>query len=306
VTPDADRADRSHALPADAVRGYAIYGYQFAIATRSAAAGRLLDRLYAPHAVAALTGPYDAFGVEYVRHERRASWQVRTSATECAAYSSLGAALRALEYAICSRVLAYRSDLIVLHGATLLRSGLLTLVLGRSGAGKTTLAIALTTHGFRLLSDDIALLDPASNQLLPLPRCFHLDRRSRGLLASVGVALPAAAVQHGFVTPADLGDATAGASTLRNVVLLTGGTGDAASADGCRVTQAETAVELLYEAGWTAEHGAAPLSALASLLARADCIRLSRGPLGELSGRVSSFCEANEAATKPSKPVPVR
>ena len=86
----APNADRRPALPADAVRGYAIYDYRFAIATRSPAAAQLLDRLYAPYAVVEMTGQCDLFGVARVRRERRASWQIRVNDAECSAYGSLG------------------------------------------------------------------------------------------------------------------------------------------------------------------------------------------------------------------------
>jgi hypothetical protein len=48
---------------------------------------------------------------------------------------------------------------VALHAAALARNDTAVLLVGSPGAGKTTLAIALTRAGFDLLADDVALLD---------------------------------------------------------------------------------------------------------------------------------------------------
>jgi hypothetical protein len=49
-------------------------------------------------------------------------------------------------------------DSLLLHGAVLEKDGRGVLILGKSGAGKTTTALALLRNGFRLLSDEYAVL----------------------------------------------------------------------------------------------------------------------------------------------------
>jgi hypothetical protein len=64
-----------------------------------------------------------------------------------------------------------QSDSIVgLHGAALVRDGSCLILAGGSGAGKTTLAIALCTAGWRLLSDDLAPIERTGGRVLAFPK----------------------------------------------------------------------------------------------------------------------------------------
>jgi ABC-type cobalamin/Fe3+-siderophores transport system ATPase subunit len=62
-----------------------------------------------------------------------------------------------LKASMTERILASLEDEVALHVAMLVRDGRATLLCGPPGAGKSTLAMALTQHGFALAGDDIAL-----------------------------------------------------------------------------------------------------------------------------------------------------
>ena len=93
---------------------------------------------------------------------------------------SLGAALNRLEREICLRTVASPTDHIAMHGATVLTDRGAAFITGPSGAGKSTLSLALATLGYQVGGDDVAFLDPsAPAPIWPMPRCFHVDARSR-------------------------------------------------------------------------------------------------------------------------------
>ena len=81
---------------------------------------------------------------------------------------------------------------VAIHAAVVERGGRAMVLSAVSGAGKSTLCAALALDGWRLLSDEFALLDPASGLLMPLPRPVSLKNasieviRARGPLAVFG------------------------------------------------------------------------------------------------------------------------
>lgn len=78
-------------------------------------------------------------------------------------------------HALVFRELLDRVDrFVVLHAAALSREGRAVLVSGPSGAGKTTLALALLEAGWRLLSDDFAPLERATGLVHPFLKALGL------------------------------------------------------------------------------------------------------------------------------------
>ena len=65
-----------------------------------------------------------------------------------------------------------------LHAAVLERDGRALVLPAPSGSGKSTLCAALTFSGWRLLSDELALIEPTRGELLPLPRPVSLKNAS--------------------------------------------------------------------------------------------------------------------------------
>jgi HprK-related kinase A len=63
---------------------------------------------------------------------------------------------------------------LIVHAAVVERCGSALLLPGGSGSGKSTLCAALISRGWRLFSDELALIDPASTEIVPLPRPISL------------------------------------------------------------------------------------------------------------------------------------
>jgi len=75
---------------------------------------------------------------------------------------------------------------VAMHAAVVERNGRALIVSGESGAGKSTLCAALVLDGWRLLSDEFALVDPDAGTLSPLPRPVSLKNVSIDIIRQRG------------------------------------------------------------------------------------------------------------------------
>ena len=78
-------------------------------------------------------------------------------------------------------IYSYAHQFLMFHSAVVEKAGRATILAGPPGSGKSTLCAALMARGWRLLSDEFALLDPISCWLLPIPRPVALKGVSVGL-----------------------------------------------------------------------------------------------------------------------------
>ena len=67
---------------------------------------------------------------------------------------------------------------LVLHAAVVARGNRALILPAPPGSGKSTLCAALVARGWRLFSDELALIDIASGDLVPLPRPISLKNAS--------------------------------------------------------------------------------------------------------------------------------
>lgn len=85
-----------------------------------------------------------------------------------------------LNFCVANRPLGY----LVMHAAVLARNGQALMLPGFPGAGKSTLCASLALcDGWRLLSDELAILDPADVQLIPHPRPISVKNRAIDIVA---------------------------------------------------------------------------------------------------------------------------
>lgn len=61
---------------------------------------------------------------------------------------------------------------------------------GRPGAGKSTLTAALVARGWRFLSDEFLVIDPATSNLIPFPRPLSLKQRSIDIVRALAPEAP--------------------------------------------------------------------------------------------------------------------
>ncbi|WP_273437631.1 HprK-related kinase A [Sedimenticola selenatireducens] len=84
---------------------------------------------------------------------------------------------------------------LIVHAAVLDKDGQGIIMPGVPGSGKSTLCAAMSLRGWRLLSDEMALLDPVSRAITPVPRPVSLKNDSIGVIRrfSAGAELGPAA-----------------------------------------------------------------------------------------------------------------
>lgn len=74
---------------------------------------------------------------------------------------------------------------LIIHAAVLAREGRGLILPGRPGAGKSTLTAVLASRGWRLLSDEHAIIDPRSGRLIAVPRPISLKNDSIRLIGAM-------------------------------------------------------------------------------------------------------------------------
>lgn len=72
---------------------------------------------------------------------------------------------------------------LIIHAAVVERGGYGLVMPAPPGSGKSTLCAALVARGWRLLSDELALIDVGTRQITPLPRPISLKNASIRIIA---------------------------------------------------------------------------------------------------------------------------
>ncbi len=124
---------------------------------------------------------------EAVYHAAAETWELTCDGVELPWFSGLLGAVSYVEWHLCDRAIEHRQDLLHVHGAALAGEQASLLLPGRSGIGKTTLALAAAVRGLRLLSDDVIFLHTDTWQPECFPRSFHVHQDALPRLASLGL-----------------------------------------------------------------------------------------------------------------------
>lgn len=97
----------------------------------------------------------------------------------------LAQALPFLEWGLNWCIGAHAHQFLIIHAAALEKDGRAVILPGPSGSGKSTLAAFLAHNGWRLLSDELALVSLQDSRLTPLARPISLKNRSIDLIAEM-------------------------------------------------------------------------------------------------------------------------
>jgi HprK-related kinase A len=83
-----------------------------------------------------------------------------------------------LEWGLNWAISTYANHYLLIHAACVEKDGRAAIMPGEPGKGKSTLCAALVHNGWRLLSDELAVIELADGALLPLCRPMSLKNRS--------------------------------------------------------------------------------------------------------------------------------
>lgn len=173
------------------------------------------------------------------------------------------------------------------HAASLATSRGGVIISGRSGAGKTTLAVGLLTRGLRILSDEFAVVGPGAESVLPYRRSLHIRPGTPELVPQLGFLLERPRDQLGggsewSLSPAELDTVfpgCLGGPVAPLHVLLVEPRRDGAPSRLEPLPSGVAAVELTRAAAAAATDFATVLARMSLLAGKARCARLYPGSL---------------------------
>jgi hypothetical protein len=267
------------------VDAFCVYGFCFRLRTNHRVARRLFSKLYTDFSESHPNGNF----AEAVLEQRDSGfcWAIEEkSNTE----PDLSKALWALEAALCETIIRSQPRFIAVHAASVVAGKSAALLAGRSGAGKSTLSIALGRRGLAVASDDVTLVDPQTLQVFPIPRCFHLDSQSVGLLQADGLCFPQAWRRWSFMAPSDFGVHRTLQCLAKTVIFVFGPRTETPRI--VQISQAEMTARLFSETGLGPLDNVETLQVLSRLAAGACCYTLTPGPLSETADLVAELIQS--------------
>jgi hypothetical protein len=167
-----------------------------------------------------------------------------------------------------------RTPLLALHAAVVVHDGQTLLVPGGSGAGKTTLTLALLAAGWTYVTDEALALDWRTGDLRPYARPMGVSDWTLATLGLTGIGVVSGG--ETLVGADQVGEITTGAGPVSMVLLL-------ARDDGLRLPELSPAepmdaLQELFQRGFTIHRDPGPaLTMLADLVREAEVRHLSYG-----------------------------
>lgn len=217
-----------------------------------------------------------------------------------------GAAIPLLEWTLNRCVFHRPSTYLILHAAVVERHGAVVILPGDTGAGKSTLCAALMHRGWRLFSDEVALVRPGDGQVVPAPRPVSLKEDSiekirdfapDAVMGPVWPETPKGRLAHLLPTRASVlrMEETAPASLI---VFPSFAPGTAAQLEA--VSKADAFLECAAHAFNYIVLGRTGFLALADLISGCDCHGLVYGDLEEAVNLLESLHRCDRRPRSPA------
>jgi len=283
---------------------YSILGVPVAVTSNVAEALRRVDETYAAFRTAPEpTGATLSLRLDEI--DGGAAYRVADAQSEQRWAAFDGALLDLFDrlvHALLGRLVA--QGIYAIHaGAVVYRDGALLLA-GRSGQGKTTLVLGLLQQGMGLLSDEFAVVAPATQEITPYRRSLHVRPGTLELIPELQFLAdrPRYALGGGAewaLTPDELEwalpDCLGRAAPLRHVLLLDGTPGTDDRPILTPVPAALAAIALLRGTWGASVNFAGGLDRISRLLDGVACARLRVGVLPATIDCVLAWLEARRA-----------
>jgi hypothetical protein len=129
------------------------------------------------------------FQVVISPHDRRDRWSLIVGDHLFTGIAGADTAACKAEWCVVTEGLKRLSGFVHVHAAVLATGEQSFMLVGDSGAGKSTMSVALALAGCDLLTDDVGLIDQETLRPATVPRPIKLDQRSTALLEGFGLRL---------------------------------------------------------------------------------------------------------------------
>jgi len=188
-----------------------------------------------------------------------------------------------LNYAIAAQAHQY----LIVHAAAIERGGRVAILPGAPGAGKSTLTAALVQRGWRLLSDELALIRPRDRHVVPLARPINLKNGSIALMRAYAPDAVFSAETHdtakGTVALMRAPDASVARSLEAAPIgwIIFPRWDKDAPARLAPWSKAAGLMEIAHNSMNYSLHGAAGFELLAAIFAASGCYRFTYGKLDD-------------------------
>jgi hypothetical protein len=193
-----------------------------------------------------------------------------------------------------ARAIDATTDYIALHSAAVSWNGQGMVFPAQPDSGKTTLAAGLTRSGFDYLTDEAALIDPATRQLVAFPRALAMEPASIDLLPGLRGDLPpefhAYMAENYFVPPDRLRPGSIGGTCPIEYVVFPSYRADAQTRLE-PVPRPRALTELAENCFNFRRFGSVALEILGEIVKEAKCYRLHIGDLRSAVATVAQLAQ---------------
>ena len=272
-------------------RGYDVHGIRIRVTSNDAIAYRLIHETYASFEIPDDGGGWLDFAILRDVGDVGNAWIVRTPDGAESRWPTVTNAVIALFDGLVGTIIArlHGMGIYAVHAGAVADDRGAVVIAGRSGQGKTTLVLGLLSRKFRLLSDELALFDPAGRRVLAYRRSVHVRPGTIPLLPDLAVLenRPRGEIGGGSewaVRPEEISAILGGGLTELpsaadiGAVIVLDGTPDASSAPRLQeISPAIAALELLRGTWAASVDFGGTLDALSSVISGMPCARLRVG-----------------------------
>ena len=191
-----------------------------------------------------------------------------------------------------------RGGRLAVHAGAVVDGGEAAIVVGSSGAGKTTLTLGLVRRGLGFLSDELAVIETSTRVVVPYRRSLHIRPETVELVRELEFlrSRPRHVLGGGIeweLGPDELEEhfpgARAGAAPLGAVLALDGAPDPSHAGRLTPIPSALAAMELLRNTWKASVDFEGTMGATARLLGGARCARLEVGELEPTLDRVTAW-----------------
>lgn len=257
-------------------------GFGFAVRSADPALRRYLERILAHLAVPG--PPQHLYGIDERGHGPRSRVVVSLDGTELRAAGDPATAVGHLLWDLNRRVIEHAGPRhLLLHAAAAGRHDRVVVLPAASEAGKSTLVAGLVDAGLRYVTDEAVAVGLADLLVHPYPKPIDIDPGSWPVLAHLASPDPDLArfeTDQWHLAPTAVGTGTVASAAPAGLVVLPSYR-PAATTALTPMSRREALVSMAEEAFNFHDHGAEALAALATVVRRCRCYRLSVADLGQ-------------------------